>query len=165
MGADITIVRAATLVAVPWSNGGGVTRIIADRPGAFRLSLATIARAGPFSHFPGFIRHFALVTGQVELSGHAGMLDARSLPVTFSGDQPVAATPHDLLALALNLMVPVGAPCLALVRSTGDIRVDAVAIFACETVVIDGTVALDMHDTMLCNGPVRLMGRALVVVR
>lgn len=157
--------HAAALIAVPWANGGGVTRVIADRPGAFRLSLATIAKVGPFSHFPGFMRHFALVTGHIDLSVKAGALDAQSPPVTFSGNLPVSATPHDGPALALNLMVPDGAPRLALVRSTGDVRVDAVAIFACGPVMIDGTVALDRHDTMLCNGPVRLIGRALVVMR
>jgi environmental stress-induced protein Ves len=162
---DRTIVRAAALVAVPWANRGGVTRIIADRPRAFRLSLATIADAGAFSRFPGVIRHFALVSGRVDLTGQGATLDAQSSPVTFPGDRPVAAALPDGPALALNLMVPMDAPPLALVRSLGDIRHEALAIFACGPVVVDGVVALDIHDTLLCKGSVRVAGPALVVVR
>ena len=161
----MAIVHGSALIAVPWANGGGVTRVIADRPGAFRLSLATIAADGPFSHFPGFMRHFALVSGCVALSCQAGTIDALSPPVTFRGDQPVAARLCDGPALAVNLMVPDGAPGLRLIRSAGDVALDAVAIFACEPVVVDGVGALDIHDTMVCNGPVRWVGRALVVVR
>ncbi|WP_428333808.1 HutD family protein [Novosphingobium sp.] len=157
--------RAGALVAVPWANGGGMTRVIADRPGAFRLSLATIADAGPFSLFPGFTRVFALVSGRVDLTGQSGTLDVRSAPVMFSGDEPMAAALPDGTALALNLMVPDGAPPLAMVRHSGDGHRDAVAVFACAPVVVDGTVALDIHDTMVCSGVVRVAGCALVVVR
>jgi len=164
-GGDRIVLRATALVAVPWVNGGGVTRVIADRRGAFRLSLATIAKAGPFSPFPGVTRHFALVSGRIDLTGQPGTLDAHSLAVTFPGDLPVCATPHDGPALALNLMVPDDAPALELVRATGDRQIDAIAIFACEPLMIDGAMVLDIHDTLLCNGPVRVVGRALVVMR
>ncbi len=161
MTANATIIRAAALHAVPWANGGGVTRVIADQPGAFRLSLATLAQPGPFSLFPGVTRHFALVSGCVELIGR---LDAQSPPITFAGDMPVSATPHGP-ALALNLMVPADAPALRLERLTGVRPIDAIAIFACEPLMIDDTIALDIHDTLLCNGAVRVSGRALAVVR
>lgn len=163
--AERAIVRAASLVAVPWANGGGVTRVLVDRPGAFRLSLATIDGEGPFSRFPGVLRHFALVAGRVDLLGPAPFplsLDAQSPPVTFGGDVPVHAGLRGGAALALNLMVPDGAPRLRLVRGEG--LLDAVAIFACAPVTVDGA-RLDAHDCMLVDGPVRVLGPALVVVR
>lgn len=169
--AEGAIVRAASLVAVPWANGGGVTRVMVDRLGAFRLSLATIDGAGPFSRFPGVLRQFALVAGRVDLSGPAPFpvsLDALSPPVTFGGDVPVHAVPRGGAALALNLMVPDGAPRLRLVRGKG--LLDAVAIFACGPVTVDG-VPLGAHDCMLVDvrvqvlGPVQVSGPALVVLR
>jgi len=164
-GTGDSVVRAAALVAAPWVNGGGVTRVIADGP-LFRLSLATIAGEGPFSLLPGVLRHFALVTGRVDLVGTApcfpAMLDAISAPITFSGDVAVHATPRSGPALALNLMVPPGTPPLRLERSDGGVLPDARAVFACDAVSIDG-LALAPHDTLFPTGAVRLVGRALVV--
>ena len=54
----------------PWKNGGGSTREIACWPqGAdmdsfgWRVSIATIAQAGPFSAFPGINRQIMLLAG------------------------------------------------------------------------------------------------------
>jgi environmental stress-induced protein Ves len=160
-----SVVRAASLVAVPWANGGGVTRVIADRP-QFRLSLATIASEAPFSRLPGLIRHFALVTGRVDLTGpnacFPAVCDAMSSPLTFPGACPVHAVPRSGPALALNLMVPTDAPPLRLQRCDAGMLDDVVAVFACDAIVIDG-MALEPHDTLFPDGPVHLSGRALVV--
>lgn len=156
-----TVVRASALIAVPWANGGGQTRVIADRP-EFRLSLATIDAEGPFSAFPGLIRHFALVAGHVNLSPVALSLDPSSLPVTFEGALAVFARPYGGPALALNLMVPAQCPPLQLDRVDGGDCVDAVAVFACAPITVDG-VALAAHDTLFPSRPVRLSGRALVM--
>jgi len=160
-----SIVRAAALITVPWVDGGGVTRIIADLP-QWRLSLATIAGAGPFSLFPGMVRHFALVAGQVILRRVDGTilakLDAQSPPLVFAGDDRVYASPGDGPALALNLMVPVNAPRLRLERWHDGHLPDAVAIFACAPMRIDGAM-LKPHDTLFSAGPVCLAGPALVV--
>ncbi len=164
-GSGGRVVRAASLVAARWANGGGVTRVIADLP-QFRLSLATIAQEGPFSNLPGVIRHFALVTGQVDLSGSAApfpvRLDAMSPPLSFCGDSAVYAVPRNGPALALNLMVPAGAAPLRLERLDGSVPEDAVAVFACDTIVVDDA-ALEPHDTLFPDGPVHLSGRTLVV--
>ncbi len=158
------VVRAASLVAVPWANGGGVTRVIADGPD-YRLSLATIADAGPFSSIPGVLRHFALVAGKIELTGAVtGVFDETGAPCTFAGDSPVHAVPLGGPALALNLMVPVGAPALRLERCEPGATVEALAVFACDAQTIAG-VALGMHDTLFPAAPVRLAARALRVVR
>ncbi|EGD04024.1 hypothetical protein B1M_13530, partial [Burkholderia sp. TJI49] len=54
------LTRAADLVASPWKNGGGVTREIAAFPPgaaldafAWRVSVADVGAAGPFSRFDG----------------------------------------------------------------------------------------------------------------
>lgn len=82
----------------PWKNGGGSTREIACWPqGAdmdsfgWRVSIATIAQAGPFSAFPGINRQIMLLAGDgVQLlSATAGIdhtLQQRWQPFAFSGD-------------------------------------------------------------------------------
>lgn len=55
---------------MPWKNGGGTTVEIASAPGdadldtfVWRVSVAEVARDGPFSAFPGVDRVIALVRG------------------------------------------------------------------------------------------------------
>lgn len=160
-----SIVRNAALVAVPWANGGGVTRIIADRP-EWRLSLATIAAMGPFSLFPGVVRHFALVAGHVLLRRADGSvlarLDAQSPPLTFAGEAPVHADPGEAPALALNLMMPAAAPRLRLERWQAGRVGDALAITACAAIAANDA-ALAPYDTLFPAGVVDVSGPVLVV--
>lgn len=108
------ILRAASYRAVPWKNGGGVTREILrvpPEPTAFdwRLSLATIAAPGPFSSFEGFDRILVLVHGQgVELDfGQHGRAKL-TLPgqmVSFDGAWETSCTLLDGPSTDLNLIV------------------------------------------------------------
>ncbi len=164
------VVPFASCDPVPWANGGGITRVIGERAGAFRLSLATIADHGPFSPLTGLVRHFALVAGQVGLSGPDAPfpvdLDAASAPLTFAGHSAVHAVVHAGPALALNLMVPVGAPPLRLERCDDGVVRDALAVFACAPLWVDlasGRVDLALHDTLFPDGSFRVTGPALVV--
>jgi environmental stress-induced protein Ves len=55
-----------------WKNGGGLTRELLAWPGPadwqLRISVADIEADGPFSAFPGVVRHFAVLEGDgVEL--------------------------------------------------------------------------------------------------
>ncbi|MGF6211248.1 HutD/Ves family protein [Comamonas sp. 4034] len=82
----------------PWKNGGGSTREIACWPqGAdmdsfgWRVSIATVAQAGPFSAFPGIDRQIMLLDGDgVQLIGAAAgihhTLQQQWQPYAFSGD-------------------------------------------------------------------------------
>ncbi len=82
----------------PWKNGGGSTREIACWPqGAgmdsfgWRVSVATIAQAGPFSAFPGIDRQIMLLDGDgVRLHSVQGQIEhaltERWQPFAFSGD-------------------------------------------------------------------------------
>jgi len=108
------ILRAADRIAVPWKNGGGLTREVAAHPpysdlGNFdwRVSLAEVARGGPFSPFPGVDRHMAVISGRMELSisGRGAVsLSPESAPRSFPGEVPVYAEPHAEPATDLNVM-------------------------------------------------------------
>jgi environmental stress-induced protein Ves len=88
----------ASLAANPWKNGGGVTREIVCCPPAsgmdgfdWRVSIATIDQAGPFSAFAGVDRVIMLLDGAgVRLHSRDGSIDHRldtpRAPFVFSGD-------------------------------------------------------------------------------
>ncbi len=91
------------LPLTPWKNGGGMTREIACMPpGAgidgfdWRVSIAHIARNGPFSAFPGVDRVITLLEGAgVHLRNADGAID-RALnqvlvPFAFPGDAAIDA--------------------------------------------------------------------------
>ena len=88
----------AALAATPWKNGGGTTREIVSCPeGAgmegfdWRVSIATIGQAGPFSAFAGVDRVIMLLDGAgVRLRSRDGRIDHRldrpHAPFAFPGD-------------------------------------------------------------------------------
>lgn len=94
----------ASLPVTPWKNGGGTTQEIASWPqGAaldsfgWRVSIATIAAAGPFSVFAGIDRVITLLEGDgVRLFTHDARidhrLDAPHRPFAFSGDEAIDCT-------------------------------------------------------------------------
>ena len=93
----------ADLPAVPWKNGGGVTReIVCQPPGAgmdsfdWRVSIAHIASDGPFSAFPGIDRVITLLSGGgVHLSSADGQVNHRLgsplAPFAFAGEAAIHA--------------------------------------------------------------------------
>ena len=108
---------AARCAAVPWRNGGGLTRELDARAGEgggfdWRLSLADIDRDGPFSALPGDDRVFALLEGVVALRFGDDELRVATgddaAPLCFPGE----AAPHAALrggpVRALNLMLARG---------------------------------------------------------
>ncbi|QVM83985.1 HutD family protein [Novosphingobium decolorationis] len=128
---SITVIRAADRPEVPWKNGGGTTREIAVfPPGAgmddflWRLSMAKVEEAGPFSIFPGTDRTLGLIEGQLALNGSDVnvTLDEVSAPLPFRADLPVDSVPIDGPALDLNAMVRRGHFTVSMTRlAAGDI--------------------------------------------
>ena len=107
-GAPLQLLRAAERAAVPWKNGGGVTREVAVSPprselGDFdwRVSIAEIGGAGPFSVFPGIDRSMAVLAGRLWLH-----IDGQPA-LTLAHDSPPVAFPGDVAALAEPLGAPV----------------------------------------------------------
>ena len=106
--------READYITVPWKNGGGWTQEILKVPAEansfdWRLSLATIESAGPFSSFVGYDRTLILVRGAgVELDfGGEGQttLRAPGQLAAFDGAWQTRCTLIDGPSSDLNLMV------------------------------------------------------------
>jgi uncharacterized protein len=64
------VLRAADRPAAPWRNGGGITREVAREPAGpegsdfdWRISIAEVSAAGPFSAYDGVRRTIALIDG------------------------------------------------------------------------------------------------------
>lgn len=161
------LVRYGALAATPWANRGGETRVIVDQPGHFRLSLATIARTGAFSHLPGLWRQFALVSGRVVLAGSAWpdprACDAGSPPVGFDGGDAVHCTLPGAAAIACNLMQPHGATRLRLTRADHGRCDDALALVACGPVALGDGALLALGDAVLWPTGAAFSGRALLL--
>lgn len=112
------ILRAQGREPKPWKNGGGITEEIACWPtgaglGSFdwRISIALIERAGPFSCFPGIERCLMVLQGRMRLAipgVTTTELSWPASPIRFPGDLPVSATPLDGPATDLNVMTRVG---------------------------------------------------------
>lgn len=108
--------RYRDLVPAPWKNGGGVTReIVSQPPGAgmdgfdWRVSVAHIARDGPFSPFAGVDRVITLLDGPgVRLHSADGALDHRLdkplEPFAFAGELAVQAQLLEADCLDFNVM-------------------------------------------------------------
>ena len=109
-----------TLPAMAWKNGGGVTREIVREPtGAnlddfdWRVSVADIAAAGPFSRFVGIDRHLLLLEGDgVNLTSAETGLDVNLLAddtvLAFSGDVDMSSQLLGGAVRDFNVMVKRG---------------------------------------------------------
>lgn len=87
-----TLTRLNEVAPVPWRNGGGVTRELLAWPSAsewtLRISVAEVARDGPFSRFPGVQRWFAVLSGsgvRLTVAGDVRELTVASPPFQFDG--------------------------------------------------------------------------------
>jgi environmental stress-induced protein Ves len=108
------ILRAAARRALPWKNGGGVTREVAVFPAGsdlahfdWRVSIAEVRAAGPFSRFPGVDRRMVVLEGRLALSIEAQpatSLTPDAPPVFFPGDVPAFGEPIDGPVVDFNVM-------------------------------------------------------------
>lgn len=109
------IIRYASLKSTSWANGGGVTRQIAAGPDAknwdWRVSLAEVAKAGPFSPLPGVDRIITIVEGDLIALTVDGVEQAleKFRPFRFSGDSETSAALPTGTLKDLNLMTRRGA--------------------------------------------------------
>jgi len=141
------LLPASARTAVPWKNGGGVTREIAAWPEgagmddfAWRVSLAEVGADGPFSAFPDVDRTLTLVEGagmDLTVDGERRPVNTRYTPRDFRGDVTTDCRLLDGPVVNLNVMWRRGAgsttPTVAVVR--GRLRVCAGAL----VVALDGT--------------------------
>ena len=90
---------ASARAAVPWKNGGGITREVArdvqsgsDGTFRWRVSIAEVSKEGPFSRFPGYRRIISVIRGQgMELreAGRGATVLQPFHPYAFDGDADV----------------------------------------------------------------------------
>jgi environmental stress-induced protein Ves len=152
---------ASDRVAVPWKNKGGVTREVAVfPPGAgmadflWRVSIAEVAEAGPFSIFPGVDRILTVLDGTLDLGGIAL---SPGEPFAFPGDVPIEGRPIDGPVADLNLMMRRD-------RVRGSVRRVASGVtLACDTALLVSLGSLDALLIEDANGPIAIEGEALLI--
>jgi uncharacterized protein len=168
-----TVIRAADLVASPWKNGGGVTREVAAFPeGAaldtfvWRVSVADVAAAGPFSRFAGIDRTLVLLSGAGmlldEANGDKPVTHALREPLDvarFEGEAAIDARLVDGPTRDFNLMVRRGAATgdVAVLRNTMRAQLDAdVVLLFCARGPLDVTLADQQAVTLATNDTLRI---------
>ncbi|MFJ4293961.1 HutD family protein [Cupriavidus sp. NPDC089707] len=92
--------------AQPWQNGGGVTRLLAERDGEWRISLANVDANGPYSRFEGMTRLSLIVEGKgVVLRAAERVVPLQYLvPTIYDGSIDWTASLIDAPVVALNIM-------------------------------------------------------------
>jgi environmental stress-induced protein Ves len=109
---DFEIWRAAQHTRMRWANGGGRTTEIIAEPSReqweWRLSVAEVDTAGPFSTFPGVDRSIALLTGK-GFALTVGDRDEHVIDIPFqsfdfAGDEATSCRLIDGPVQDLNLM-------------------------------------------------------------
>ena len=89
------VILFEALVAVPWKNGGGVTRVLladASPERAWRVSVATIDGDGAFSDFSGYDRTFVPLDHSLRLTVDGSAVDAAPFrPIAFRGESHVTS--------------------------------------------------------------------------
>ncbi len=108
------LLRFDNLVAVPWRNGGGLTRELAIHLDGeihpeflWRVSMATVAGPGPFSRFDGIDRTIAVLQGEgIVLASGEGetVLRRNSAPYSFAGETLIDASVVSGETTDLNVM-------------------------------------------------------------
>jgi hypothetical protein len=186
---------------VPWRNGAGTTTVVAEASpdvgvgagrateSAWRVSIATIDRAAPFSEFTGVDR----LLMPLSPAGLDLVIDGRRVRgeafdvLPFAGESAVEAVDVTTRGLDLNLMTVRGAAVgtLAAHRLDGDLTLGSTGSTGSAgssgslgsasawtvAVVIEGEVsslthgALALHDALVIppGGAVQLTGRAAVI--
>lgn len=145
------IVPFAALHAVPWKNGLGVTREIAVYPPgssmddfAWRVSIADVDTASPFSTFPGVDRTIVLLEGAgfTMVLGHGVEHDltASLQPFAFAGEASVDVRLAGGATRDFNLMVRrgVGSARLVVLRGPGVFGQQSLAYLAQGTGTANG---------------------------
>lgn len=92
------LLKSIDMKQMPWKNGGGVTSEVAISPAGattaaldfdWRVSIAQVDSAGPFSLFPGYDRQLVVWKGEGLLIN--GVSRARLECFEFAGETPVMA--------------------------------------------------------------------------
>lgn len=109
----VTVIRYDDHDLVPWKNGLGMTREVANAQRVdgrllWRISLATVDRDGPFSDFSSYRRVIMMLEGDgmtLDFGPHGrAVLDRPFVPHVFDGGWPTSATLHGGPTRDLNVV-------------------------------------------------------------
>nr|WP_240702363.1 HutD family protein [Trinickia terrae] len=162
----VTLLRAAGLAASRWKNGGGVTREIAafsptgtsfGAPAGsdletfvWRVSVADVEKAGPFSRFAGVDRTLVLLSGNgMLLDEQGGVTHELRKPLDaahFNGEAAIDASLVDGPTRDFNLMLRRGRVrgLVDVWRGDAEHTLDAdVMLLFCASGTLDVTLGLD----------------------
>ncbi|MET4643503.1 environmental stress-induced protein Ves [Streptomyces atratus] len=180
----LRVLRAADRTAVPWKNGGGVTREIAASPeGAplddfdWRVSLADVSADGPFSSFPGVDRTLTVVEGagmDLMVGGEHHIVDEQYWPHDFPGDLETDGRLLGGPVVNLNVMYRRERTTAAVAAVRGTVRLPVpqsgtvLAVALEDGAVLEGQdIELDRYDALVADGAspgvLRTQGWALLV--
>jgi uncharacterized protein len=148
--AAVEVFRAGSYATMPWANGAGYTEelhreldVDAASGWGWRLSIATVSAAAPFSQLPGVDRAITVLAGAgLRLQAPTGAIDlVPGIVHEFPGERPIAAAPIAGSTRDLNLMVQRsrGRGSMTLTTVTTSVVLTDVAAL----VVIDGCLRYD----------------------
>ncbi len=152
----------------PWRNGGGVTRELIAWPTPqdwdWRISVAEIEKNGPFSHFDGVQRWFAVLGGagaRLTFDGQTHALTAQDPPLRFDGAKACGCELIDGPAEGFNLMLKHGHSRAHLVRVSGALNVEVRAGARVAVYAWDEPVIVQVGKDFVTVAPHTLAWRAL----
>ncbi|GJF33540.1 hypothetical protein KNE206_62400 [Kitasatospora sp. NE20-6] len=155
------VLRTDGRPAVPWLNGGGVTREVAGGPAGsgpadfdWRVSLADVTRGGPFSVFPGVDRVLTVVAGEaldLAVGGTAPVRVEPHLPFAFPGDAPTGGGLPSGPVVALNVMTRRGRASARVVITGGPCPLEVPDAGTLVVVCLAGTVAVGTAGPVLAR--------------
>jgi uncharacterized protein len=178
----MNVVSFAELKAVPWKNVLGITREIAVEPmGAtmddfvWRVSIADVDTASPFSRFPGIDRTIVLLEGDGFTmtidTEHEHALTTPCLPFAFAGEATVEVALAGGATRDFNLMVRRGLARAAIdvVRGPATLTLDsdnALLYLAQGEAMIDDTVMQPVRagDSIRGGGSITLGEKATALL-
>lgn len=106
------VINLNAIAPMPWKNGGGTTRELVAWPQAdnwlWRMSVAEIAKSGPFSRFEGVQRWFAVLSGAgaiLSTDGQSRKVTPSCQPLCFDGGLATECELIDGATQDFNLMV------------------------------------------------------------
>lgn len=157
------ILPAASRIPQAWRNGGGVTREVAasgvgpDGSFDWRVSMAEVQSAGPFSIFPGIDRTLCVLSGglSLDIEGQTKRLQVWSAPFAFPGDVNAFGAPLGGAVLDLNIMTKRGGWTAEVSRLRGDGSVpaaDTIIMIATGPASINGR-DVAYFDAFMINNP------------
>jgi environmental stress-induced protein Ves len=151
----ITYLPASERVAQPWKNGGGITREVAVFPAGasmddflWRVSMAEVIEAGPFSLFANIDRHLTVLKGKLRLHfSDRSITLATGESLTFAGDMPVSGVPLTPVT-DLNVMTRRGKFRAVVRRIDGEVMIQSGLLIVTEAQTVAGH-ALTPFDALM----------------